>query len=128
MEKLIAFVASLTLLSGCASQPADNTSSAPAAPVPAATTPTTAAPATAAPATGAAAQSAAVNPYPGYKAKQKGGTTVYCKKIAKVGTNFAQETCMTEAEMKQLAERTEQDREAFRRNQTLCGTGGCGGS
>ena len=123
MEKLIAFAASLTLLSGCASQPADTTSSAPAAPVAAATTPTTAAPAT-----GAAAQSAAVNPYPGYKAKQKGGTTVYCKKIAKVGTNFAEETCMTAAEMKQLAERAEQDREAFRRNQTLCGTGGCGGS
>ena len=66
--------------------------------------------------------------YPGYKAKQRNGQVVYCKNLAKVGSNMAQETCMTQAEMEQMAAQAEEDRQQFRRNSTLCGTGGCGGS
>jgi hypothetical protein len=113
------------LLAGCASQPSSAPTSAPA---PAATTAAVAAPATAAaPVKAGATQPGSNNPYPGYKKKTKDGQTVYCKKVAKIGSRFEEETCMTEAEMELLAEKAEQDRQQFRRNQTLCGTGGCGG-
>ena len=84
------------------------------------------------PATPAAvAQSAAVaettrNPYPGYKQKEKSGRTVYCKKVSRVGTNFVDEYCMTADELDRLEDRAREDREQFRRNQTVCGAGICG--
>jgi len=64
----------------------------------------------------------------GYKPKTRNGETVYCKKVARIGSNFATETCMSAAEAEELERKAESDREQFRRNQTLCGTGGCGGS
>jgi hypothetical protein len=66
--------------------------------------------------------------YPGYKTKTIKGETVYCKKVAKTGSRFEVETCMTEPEMERMMQQAEADREQFRRNQTLCGTGGCGGT
>jgi hypothetical protein len=128
MRLLTASIAVL-LAAGCASQPQDTTATAPPA-VPAATAtqaPAGAAP-VAAPQEGAAAKTAAVKVYPGYKAKQKNGTTMYCKKVARIGSNFTDEMCLTAADMDALNDRAEEDREAFRRNQTICGTGGCGGS
>jgi hypothetical protein len=64
---------------------------------------------------------------PGYKAKVRNGETVYCKKEPTTGSRFEVETCMNAADLEALRQRTEQDREQFRKNQTLCGTGGCGG-
>jgi hypothetical protein len=123
MRLLTASIAVL-LIAGCASQPQDTTATAPAvAPV------ATATPApVAAPQEGAAAKTAAVKVYPGYKAKQKNGTTMYCKKVARIGSNFTDEMCLTAADMDALNDKAQEDREAFRRNQTICGTGGCGGS
>jgi hypothetical protein len=84
-----------------------------------------AAPATAA-ATGNAVTSAKVPS--GYRAKARNGETVYCKKVARIGSNLETETCMTAAQADELARRTEWERQEFRRNQAVCGTGGCGGS
>jgi hypothetical protein len=114
-----ALVFVIALTAGCASQPA-----APTAPATAAAA-KPAAPATA-DATGNAVGPASV--LSGYKAKTRNGETVYCKKVARVGSNFATETCMTAAEAEELERRAEFDREQFRKNQTICGTGGCGGS
>jgi hypothetical protein len=131
MRMLIGSIAAV-LLAGCAAQPSGTTpANASAAPVAAAVAPAVpaAAPAAASPASDAAAGTAAssVKSYPGYKMKQKDGVTVYCKKVAKIGSRFEEETCMTPAEMEQMAQKAEEDRQQFRRNQTLCGTGGCGG-
>lgn len=116
----LVFVVALT--AGCASQPA-----APTAPA------TAAVAATAKPAAPAAVDETgnAVAPAkvpPGFSAKTRNGETVYCKKVARIGSNFATETCITAAEAEELARRADLDREQFRKNQTICGTGGCGGS
>jgi hypothetical protein len=114
------FVVALT--AGCASQPAAPTAPAPAAVAPAAKP---AAPATA-DATGKASEPGTV--LDGFKAKTRNGETVYCKKIARIGSNFATETCMTAAEAEELERRSDFERQEFRRNQAVCGTGNCGGS
>ncbi|MBK6452342.1 MAG: hypothetical protein IPF84_07330 [Proteobacteria bacterium] len=62
----------------------------------------------------------------GYKPKTRNGETVYCKKIARIGSNFATETCMTAAEAEELERRTDFERQEFRRNQAVCGTANCG--
>jgi len=106
----------LALLAGCASQPTTPT------PAPA---PVAAATPAAAPVAGTTTAKAA---YPGYKEKTFKGETVYCKKVAKIGSRFEEETCMTGPEMERMMQQAEADKGQFRRNQTLCGTGGCGGS
>jgi hypothetical protein len=108
----------LALLAGCASQPSTSTPAPAPAPVAAA------APA-AAPVAGTTTAKAT---YPGYKEKTYKGETVYCKKVAKIGSRFEEETCMTGPEMERMMQQAEADKDQFRRNQTLCGTGGCGGS
>ncbi len=123
------FIGSIAILmiAGCASPPQHSTASAPAASVAPDASP--AAPAIAeAAASGGTAPATADKKYPGYTTKKRNGATVYCKKMARIGSNFAEETCLTRADMEALYDKAEQDREAFRRNQTLCGTGGCGGS
>ena len=116
----LVFVIALT--AGCASQPAATTAPATAA---VAATAKPAAPA-AADATGNAVAPAKVPS--GFSVKSRDGKTVYCKKVAQIGSNFPRETCMTPAEAEELARRADLEREQFRRNQTLCGTGGCGGT
>jgi 3-oxoacyl-ACP reductase-like protein len=106
----------LALLAGCASQPSTST------PAPA---PVAAAAPAAAPVAGTATAKAA---YPGYKEKTYKGETVYCKKVAKIGSRFEDETCMTGPEMERMMQQAETDKDQFRRNQTICGTSGCGGS
>jgi len=112
----------IALTAGCASQPAAPTAPATAA-VAAAAKP-------AAPATADATAKADVPPavLSGYKPKTHNGETVYCKKVARIGSNFATETCMTAAEAEQLARQAELDRVLLRKNQTICGTAGCGGT
>jgi Tfp pilus assembly protein FimV len=120
MRLLIASLA-VVLMAGCASQPQPSASE----PSPAASQAETKAAAAAAPAKTASTSTA--KSYPGYKQKTRDGETVYCKKVARIGSNMAQETCLTGPEMEQMQAQAEQDRQQFRRNQTLCGTGGCGG-
>jgi PBP1b-binding outer membrane lipoprotein LpoB len=125
MRLLIGSIATV-LLAGCATPPSppETSTPAPVATTAAVTTPVR----TVAPAAEPAAAQAKPKSYPGYKQKTRDGQAVYCKKVARIGTRFEDETCMTEEEMEELAERAEQDRQQFRRNSTLCGTGGCGGS
>ena len=117
-----ALVFVIALTAGCASQPAAPTAPATAA-VAAAAKP--AAPATA-DATGKAVVTAKVPS--GYSAKTRNGETVYCKKVARIGSTLATETCMTAAQAEELARRTEWERQEFRKNQAVCGTGNCGGT
>jgi len=109
MRTLIVSAAAL-LVAGCASQPQD-----PAGGKTLAATPAT------------AAAGSTRNPYPGYKRKQKDGRVVYCKKLSRLGTNFVDEYCMRPDELDRLEDRAQEDREQFRRNQTVCGVGPCGG-
>ena len=109
MRTLIVSAAAL-LVAGCASQPQDPAGGR--------------ALSGAAPAT--AVTAATRNPYPGYKRKQKDGRVVYCKKLSRLGTNFVDEYCMSPDELDRLEERAQEDREQFRRNQTVCGSGICG--
>ena len=110
------YALALALLAGCATQPSTPMPTPAAAPAPVAA---------AAPVAGATATKAT---YPGYKEKTFNGETVYCKKVAKIGSRFEEETCMTGPEMERMMQQAEADKDQFRRNQTLCGTGGCGGS
>jgi hypothetical protein len=112
----------IALTAGCASQPA-----APTAPA------TAAVAAAAKPAAPAAANAAGKADAPatvlsGYKAKTRNGETVYCKKIARIGSNLATETCMTTAQAEEMARRSALERQEFRQSQAVCGTGGCGGT
>jgi hypothetical protein len=108
MRTLIVSAAAL-LVAGCASQPQDAAGGKTLA------------------ATPAAAAASTRNPYPGYKRKQKDGRVVYCKKLSRLGTNFVDEYCMRPDELDRLEDRAQEDREQFRRNQTVCGVGSCGG-
>lgn len=121
-------VLAIALTAGCASQPAAPTTPDTAAMAAAAKPAVSAVPAVpaAAGATGSAVATAKAPP--GYRAKNRNGETVYCKKVARIGTNLETETCMSAAEAEELARRAAFDREQFRQNQAICGTGGCGGS
>jgi len=124
----------IALMAGCASQPAAPTVPAPAAVAPAAKPAAPVAAAAAAKPVAPAATDATgktrdpATVLDGFKAKTRNGETVYCKKIARIGSNFATETCMTAAEAEELERRTDFERQEFRRNQAVCGTGNCGGS
>lgn len=118
--RLLTSALAIALLAGCASQPSTPT----AAPAPAAV----AAPAPVAAVASPAAPATAKAAYPGYKVRTIKGETVYCKKVARIGSRFEEETCMTGPEMEMMMQQAEADKDQFRRNQTLCGTGGCGGS
>ena len=113
MRTLIVSAAAL-LVAACASQPQEPVGDRTIAGAVAAT-----------PATATAAASR--NPYPGYKRRQKDGRVVYCKKLSRLGTNFVDEYCLSPDELDLLEERAQVDREQVRRNQTVCGTGPCGG-
>jgi len=119
--RLLGLVLVIALSAACASQPTTPTAAATVAARPVAA----AAPA-AAETTGKVGAKAKVPS--GFKAKTRDGETVYCKKVAQVGTRFETETCMTAAEAAELERKAESDRAQFRKNSTICGTGGCGGS
>jgi hypothetical protein len=106
------------LTAGCASQPA-----APAARVAIAAVP--AAPAPANPSNVAESKTKAPS---GYTAKTRNGETVYCKNVARIGSNLKSETCITPAQAEEMARNGNFDRQEFSRGRAVCGTGGCGGS
>jgi hypothetical protein len=120
--RVVVVVCVIALAAGCDSQPAAPTAPATAA-VAAAAQP-------AAPAVADATRNAAATAKvpTGYSAKMRNGETVYCKKVTRTGSNFATETCMTAAEADELARRAVLERQEFRGNQAICGTGNCGGT
>lgn len=126
---LISLSATVECGAQTAAVPAPADAAAPvSAPDPAAAVPEAAPAAAPTPALSPAKPASTVKVPSGFKAKTRNGQTVYCKKVAQIGSRFEQETCMTEAEAAELARKADSDRDQFRRNQTICGTGGCGGS
>jgi len=115
--RVLTLVLVIALTAACASQPVTPTAPATVAARPAAA---------AADTTGKVG--AKDNVPSGFKVKTRDGETVYCKKVAQTGTRFETETCMTAAEAAELERKAESDRAQFRKNSTICGTGGCGGS
>jgi len=113
-----------TLSAGCASQPESP---------PAPTTSPAAPAATASQAVTAAATPASTTAEPqltapqGYKLVKRDGATLFCQKITEIGSRFPKEICVTPEAYADMERRTESDRQNFRKNSTLCGTGGCGG-
>ncbi|HEY4368774.1 MAG TPA: hypothetical protein VGN07_16185 [Steroidobacteraceae bacterium] len=104
MRMLIALAA---LASCCASQ-AQTTETVPppkpAAPQTSAVTAVAATPAT----TEAAAAEVKIEKFkvpPGYKAREKDGTTLYCRKEVILGSRFPKEMCLTVAQLKDIEER-----------------------
>lgn len=119
--RIFTLIALVALSAGCASQPG-----APATPA-AAPAPTPNVAPTVAPASTATSEKPAAAP-PGYRLVTRRGATLYCQKSKTTGSSLPQEICVTPEAYAAMEERAELDRQNFRRNSTLCGTGGCGGN
>jgi hypothetical protein len=65
---------------------------------------------------------------PGYKAVERNGTTLYCTRVASLGTKFKQEVCMTQDEYDELQRRGESVRQDLRQTTKMCGGGSGFGS
>jgi len=63
----------------------------------------------------------------GYKAVERNGTTLYCTKVATLGTKFKQEICMTQDEYDEVQRRGENVRQDLRQTTKMC-SGGTGPS
>lgn len=117
MRSFIA-ASAITFLAGCASQ-----STPPSAPV---TAPVAAPVAT----TAVVSQKSSVPA--GYKAVERNGTTLYCAKVASLGTKFKQEVCMTQDQYDEVQRRGENARQDLRKTTKMCaggsGIGSCNGS
>ena len=117
--RLFFAASAFAFLVGCASQP-----NSPSEPV--------MAPVAAEPA--AAVASTPHNPSvpPGYKAVERNGTTLYCTRVASLGTKFKQEVCMTQDEYDEVQRRGESVRQDLRQTTKMCGggsgVGSCNGS
>jgi invasion protein IalB len=116
----------VVLLTGCASQPESTPAIATRPPEPVAARVVVAAPSVVTP-TGAAAAGQQPKAPAGYKLVTRNGETLYCQKTTQLGSRFPKEVCMTPQEYDDMSRRAESDRQNFRKNSTLCGTGGCGG-
>lgn len=116
----LGLAASSTLLAACASGPAT-----PAAPA------KTAAPAPAAAATAEADTAAGLEKKfqeaaRGYKVVQKDGKTLYCKREKVMGSTIPTLQCITEAQLRNQVESTDEMRQRMR-NRSGCALSGCGG-
>jgi hypothetical protein len=69
---------------------------------------------------------------PGYKAVERNGTTLYCTRVASLGTKFKPEVCMTQDEYDEVQRRGENARQELRKSTTICaggsGVSSCNGS
>jgi len=117
--RVFALACAIACLAGCASQPR---SPAVHAAVPVASTTQEAA---LAPAAAPAAKKPSAPP--GYKAVERNGTTLYCAKVASLGTKFKQEVCMTQDEYDEVQRRGESVRQDLRNSTKIC-AGGTGPS
>ena len=124
--RLLHTVCVVTLLAGCASQPAPTPTAVtfPAAdaakmavlnPAMAPTTAVTLEPTT--------AVVAKASVPPGYKSVERDGTTILCTKVASLGTKFKRELCMTQTEYDEMQRRNEGMRQNLRKTTGICGGG-----
>jgi len=108
--RLLHTVCVVTLLAGCASQPAPTPT---AVTIPAADAAKMAvlnpamAPATAVTLEPTTAVVAKASVPPGYKSVERDGTTILCTKVASLGTKFKRELCMTQTEYDEMQRRNE---------------------
>ena len=116
----------VTLLAGCASQPAPTPT---AVTIPAADAAKMAvlnpamAPATAVTLEPTTAVVAKASVPPGYKSVERDGTTILCTKVASLGTKFKRELCMTQTEYDEMQRRNEGMRQNLRKTTGICGGG-----
>jgi hypothetical protein len=126
--RLLTSTFAIALLAGCAAQP-----TSPPAP---ATSPVAIAAKATAPSADPVASTAAApgkaNVPPGYKAVERNGTTLYCTRVASLGTKFKREVCMTQDEYDEVRRRGESARQELRKSTTICaggsGVSSCNGS
>ena len=124
--RLLHTVCVVTLLAGCASQPAPTPT---AVTIPAADAAKMAvlnpaiAPATAVTLEPTTAAVAKASVPPGYKSVERDGTTFLCTKVASLGTKFKREFCMTQAEYDEMQRRNEGMRQNLRKTTGICGGG-----
>lgn len=65
----------------------------------------------------------------GYKAKSKGGETVYCRSQTPVGTRFPTEYCFTQAQLERMEKSKQTMQEDHSMRTRMCTTGAaCGGT
>jgi hypothetical protein len=67
-------------------------------------------------------------PPPGYRPKRINGEQVYCAKLVVLGSRFPKEDCRTEADLRELALRSDEMRRDVERTRSMCASnnGGCG--
>jgi hypothetical protein len=121
----LGLAAGSTLLAACASEP--TTSAAPvAAAAPAATPPSAAA--TAEADTAANLEKRFQEAARSYKVVQKDGKTMYCKREKVMGSTIPTLQCITEAQLRNQVENTDELRQRMRNRAGGCvQTGGCSG-
>jgi hypothetical protein len=63
---------------------------------------------------------------------ERNGTTLYCTRVASLGTKFKQEVCMTQNDYDEVQRRGENVRQDLRQTTKMCtggsGFGSCNGS
>jgi hypothetical protein len=125
----ILLLLALATLAGCSSTPADPVSeqaaptAAPAAPAAAPAAPAPAASAVS-PAPAAAAEEGEFRPPAGYKARVENGSKVYCRKTTVLGSRFAKDVCMTEAQLRDFESSNEGMRQNKDQTSRMCAGGG----
>jgi hypothetical protein len=116
----LGLAAGTALLGACASKPA--TAPSPAAPA------ASAAAATAETDTAAGLEKKFQDAARGYKVVQKDGKTLYCKREKVMGSTIPTLQCITEAQLRNQVENTDELRQRMRRAPGGCvQTGGCSG-
>jgi hypothetical protein len=123
----LGLAATSALLVACATQPAASTAPAASAPAPAAP-PASSAAATTEADTAAGLEKKFQEAARGYKVVQKDGKTLYCKRERVIGSTIPTLQCITEAQLRNQIENTEELRQRMRRAPGGCvQTGGCTG-
>ena len=112
----------LASLAGCSSTPSDPVPEQPAAAAAAAPAPAAAPAVPAAPA--AAAEEGEYRPPAGYKARVENGSKVYCRKTTVLGSRFAKDVCMTEAQLRDFERSNEGIRQNKDQTSRVCAGGG----
>ncbi len=124
--KSMFLVCAAALITACASQPPAAT--APAAQAPAPATAAASAPATTEADTASAMEKKFQEAARSYKTVQKDGKTMYCKRERVIGSTIPTMQCLTETQLRNQVEQTEELKRNMRRGGGSCvQTGGCGG-
>lgn len=121
-----AFLTALAGLAGCASQPASTSApvTAPVAPEARLAVLNSGQGVAAEPVAATAPDRRSGVPA-GYKSVERDGTTLYCTKVATLGTKFKKELCMTPDEYDEMQRRNEGMRQDLRKSTSMC-SGGSG--